>query len=171
MDPSKWTSCSKQCFFTQVYRIILHRPVAPGGPERSQEPAHMLLCKQTVKAWQRSCNCAWGQLQKSGTGGGRSSDASCLLLLRDCGGTAGPRHPPPHGNIPLAPLGFFSPELFFPVNSVLLKSCSIWTPREWKPLTGSKEMVLATPGGVPAGPSLQLLFADWWWSGGTFSAH
>lgn len=56
--------------FTQVYRIIIRKPVAPGGPDSNQEPACTLLCKYTVKAWQRACNCKYTQLEKSTTGGG-----------------------------------------------------------------------------------------------------
>lgn len=108
--------------FTQVYRIMIHRPVAPGGSDRNQEPACTLLCKHTVKAWQRACNCKYTQLEKGTTGGGlqqwcqlpaaqrwwghRRTEAATSCLQME----TSPR-----------PSCFFSSRLFFRVNFVLLK--------------------------------------------------
>lgn len=79
--------------FTQVYRITTHGPVAHGGPDKSGANC-TLLCKDTVKAWQRACNSKYTQLKKAQLEGACSSDANCLLL-KDGGGTGGLRHPPP----------------------------------------------------------------------------
>lgn len=167
MDPSKSTSCSRQCFLLRCTEVSftdqLHLEAQRGV--RSQDTHYCANTQQKpdkdLVTVHRDSSRNTGQLEKRGTGGGCSSDTSCLLLLRDGRGTAGPRHTSPHGNIPLAPLVFCTSVIFLSEFCPAKKLFNLDTQRTGCPLTGTKEMVLATPGKGPAGPSSQLLFANW----------